>query len=148
MNPLRKLADFLGSFGLACLLLINLFLLTLFGTLYQVDGGLYEAQKHYFESWYVVGSSPLPHVLPGGLVTMGLLAVNLAVGGFVRLGKALARAPALNRKVSLYGVLVVHIGIALLLATVGLHGVMAFGVDGTLASFEDAWVLWPGTEGI
>jgi len=97
----------LGSYGLACVLLLDLFLLTLFGTLYQVEAGLFEAQKLYFESWFVVQRSPVPLVLPGGMLCMGLLAVNLFAGGFVRIQKS-------KRTV---GVMVVHTGIALLLAS-------------------------------
>jgi len=103
---LRRLLDVLGSFGLACALLLILFLLTLFGTLYQVEGGLYQAQKRYFESWLVVQRDPVPLILPGGLPTMGLLALNLLIGGLVRIRKSAATA----------GVIVIHIGIALMLA--------------------------------
>jgi hypothetical protein len=102
----RRVLDFLGSFGLACALLLNLFLLTLFGTLYQVEGGLFEAQKRYFESWLVVQRDPIPLILPGGLPCMGLLAVNLLVGGLVRIRKSARTA----------GVIVIHVGIALMLA--------------------------------
>ncbi|NOT30670.1 MAG: hypothetical protein HOP15_09520 [Planctomycetes bacterium] len=107
MTLVRRLLNGLGSFGLACLLLLDLFLLTWFGTLYQVEHGLHEAQKLYFESWFVVQSSPVPLVLPGGLLCMGLLALNLFVGGMVRIQKS-------KRTV---GVMVVHLGIALMLAS-------------------------------
>src|SRR6185436_21156360 len=96
-----------ASYGLACALLLDLFALTLFGTLYQVEAGLFEAQKRYFESWFVVQTTPVPLVLLGGVPCMGLLALNLFVGGFVRIQKA---------KRTL-GVLIVHVGIALLLAS-------------------------------
>jgi ResB-like family protein len=104
---LRRLLALLGSYGLACFLLLDLFLLTWFGTLYQVENGLFFAQKKYFESWFVVQSSPVPLVMPGGLLCMGLLAVNLFVGGLVRIQKS-------KRTI---GVLVVHVGIALMLAS-------------------------------
>lgn len=107
MGPLRKLLDMLSSMGLASALLLNLFLLTWFGTLHQVEAGLYQAQKLYFESWYVVQSSPVPLVLPGGLTTMGLLAINLLLGGLWRIQKSARTA----------GVIVIHVGIALLLAS-------------------------------
>lgn len=107
MTILGRLVRLLGSYGLACFLLLDLFLLTWFGTLYQVENGLFLAQKKYFESWFVVQSSPVPLVLPGGLMCMGLLAVNLFVGGLVRIQKSARTA----------GVLVVHVGIALLLAS-------------------------------
>jgi len=103
---LKGLVNVLASYGLACALLLNLFLLTLFGTLYQVEGGLFEAQKRYFESWYVVQSAPVPLILPGGLTCMGLLAINLFLGGLVRIRKSVATI----------GVIVVHVGIALMLA--------------------------------
>jgi len=103
---LKGIVDVLASYGLACALLLNLFLLTLFGTLYQVEGGLFEAQKRYFESWYVVQSAPVPLILPGGVTCMGLLAINLFLGGMVRIRKSAATA----------GVMVVHVGIALMLA--------------------------------
>jgi hypothetical protein len=106
-SAFSRLVHFLASFGLACLLLINLFLLTFFGTLYQVEGGLFEAQKRYFESWIVVQRDPIPLVMPGGLTCMGLLAINLFLGGLVRVRKS-------KRTI---GVIVVHIGIALLLAS-------------------------------
>ncbi|MSR63253.1 MAG: hypothetical protein EXS08_12495 [Planctomycetes bacterium] len=106
MKLVRGVIEVLGSFGLACALLLNLFLLTLFGTLYQVEGGLFEAQKRYFESWYVVQSTPVPLILPGGVTCMGLLAINLFLGGFVRIRKSAATV----------GVIVVHVGIALMLA--------------------------------
>ena len=53
------------SYGTACVLLVFLFLLTLFGTLEQVEHGLYEVQKKYFESWFLMHqlgpiSLPLP----------------------------------------------------------------------------------------
>ncbi len=107
MNLALRALRILGSFGLACVLLLDLFLLTLFGTLYQVEAGLFEAQKLYFESWFVVQHTPVPLILPGGLLCMGLLAVNLFVGGFVRIQKSKRTA----------GILVVHAGIALLLAS-------------------------------
>ena len=104
---IAKILDVLGSFGLVCALLLNLALLTFFGTLYQVDGGLYEAQKLYFESWYVVQRSPVPMVLPGGLFCMGMLAVNLFVGGLWRIRKSWRTA----------GVIVIHVGMSMLLAS-------------------------------
>ena len=77
------------SFGTVCVLLIFLFLLTLFGTLEQVEDGLYAVQKKYFESWFLVhdlGGVPIP--LPGGVLCMGLVAWNLVAGGLVRIRQA------------------------------------------------------------
>ena len=101
-----RVVDALSSFGLACLLLIFLALLTWLGTLEQVDKGLYDVQRRYFESLYVVHrAGPVPLPLPGGLLVMGLLAVNLVMGGIVRIRKGSATV----------GVLVAHVGILMLL---------------------------------
>ncbi|MFT6110946.1 MAG: hypothetical protein ACJA2W_003875, partial [Planctomycetota bacterium] len=47
----------LGSFWLATALLVNLFLLTWFGTLEQVDKGIHAVQAQYFESWIVLAKA-------------------------------------------------------------------------------------------
>ena len=103
---MRSLADVSSSFALSCTLLIFLALLTWLGTLEQVDKGLYDVQRRYFESLYVVHrAGPVPLPLPGGLLVMGLLAVNLVMGGIVRIRKGSATL----------GVLVAHVGILMLL---------------------------------
>ncbi len=103
---IRRLADVLSSFGLSCTLLIFLALLTWLGTLEQVDNGLYDVQRRYFESLYVIHrAGPVQLPLPGGLLVMGLLAVNLVMGGMVRIRKGTATL----------GVLVTHVGILMLL---------------------------------
>ena len=99
--------DFLSSYGLAALLLILLFLLTLFGTFAQVDHGIYMAQKKYFESWFVLHElGPIVLPLPGAMTCLSLLAVNLFLGGLIRIRK--------NK--STYGVIVIHLGIVVMLA--------------------------------
>ena len=103
---IRSLADVLSSFGLSCTLLIFLALLTWLGTLEQVDKGLYDVQRRYFESLYVVHrAGPVPLPLPGGMLVMAVLAVNLVMGGIVRIRKGTATM----------GVLVTHVGILMLL---------------------------------
>ena len=101
------LLGWLSSFGLAVFLLADMFLLTLFGTLEQVDRGLYEVQKDYFESLIVVHRmGPVAVPLLGGVLAMSLLAVNLLVGGLLRIRKSSRTA----------GIIVIHVGIAMLLA--------------------------------
>jgi hypothetical protein len=103
---LLGLVDVLSSFGLSCVLLIFLALLTWLGTLEQVEKGLYDVQSRYFESLYVIHrAGPVPFPLPGGMLVMGLLTVNLIVGGIVRIRKGAATV----------GVLVTHVGILMLL---------------------------------
>ncbi|MEZ5976094.1 MAG: cytochrome c biogenesis protein ResB [Planctomycetota bacterium] len=102
-NPVVRL---LGSYGLCITLLLLLLILTFAGTWYQVEAGLFQAQKRYFESWGLIQHlGPLRIPLPGGMLVMGLLAVNLLFGGFVRIRKSARTA----------GVLIVHTGIAMLL---------------------------------
>lgn len=110
-TPLGRVIARLGSYWLALVLLVNLFLLTWLGTLDQVGKGIYQVQKEYFESWYVVTAMPvwpgraLPLVLPGGMPTMGLLTVSLLIGGLVRIRKT-------RRTI---GVIIAHVGIALMM---------------------------------
>lgn len=104
---LNKLIRFLASYGLACVLLFLLLILTLFGTLEQVEHGLYGAQKKYFESWFVVHelSSWFFIPMPGAAPVMILLFFNLLLGGIIRAPK--------NWKQP--GMLIAHGGILLLL---------------------------------
>lgn len=104
---LKKTIDFLGSFGLAAVLLIMLCVLTLFGTLQQQYSTIEDVQNHYFESFFVVhhwgGKFPIPW--PGGMLLMSLLGVNLLIGGILRL--------RMGR--STVGVFIVHLGMVILL---------------------------------
>ena len=96
----------LTSFGLSCVLLITLGVLTWLGTLEQQQSGLFEVQQRYFESWLVVSryfGPPIP--LPGATLVMVVLFANLVLGGIVRMRKGWATA----------GILVTHCGILFLL---------------------------------
>lgn len=101
---LKPVVDFFGSLGLSCALLILLALLTYLGTIDQVDNGLFEAQKKYFES-FVVWNAIGPFPLPGAYLVMAVLFVNLVVGGIVRIRKSWATA----------GVIIGHVGILMML---------------------------------
>ncbi|MBN4071904.1 cytochrome c biogenesis protein ResB [bacterium AH-315-F18] len=95
-----------ASFGMAIILLLLLFMLTALGTWAQRFQSLHEVQRLYFESFVVVDHSfgfPLP--LPGVNLLLSLLALNLIMGGFIRIRKSLATV----------GVMVIHTGIMLLL---------------------------------
>jgi len=132
----------LSSMKLAVVLLVLLGLLTWLGTLAQIEDGLWKAQKEYFESWFLIADLELGWwgqplfagddgkgfvlriPLPGAYPVMALLFVNLLVGGMVRL-----RWRARNA-----GVLIVHVGIALLLLAGFVK--MEYSYSGGLALYE------------
>ncbi len=106
---LLRIGDFVGSFGLACVVLLHLAFLTWAGTLAQVQLGLHEAQRTYFDSIYFWQELPALGItipLPGAYIALAVLAVNLIVGGVIRLRKSRRTA----------GILIGHLGILLLLA--------------------------------
>lgn len=85
----QKLFRFCASYGFAVVILFFLLLLTLFGTLEQVNVGLFEAQKKYFESVFLVHYlfDVIPIPLPGVYLLLVLLFVNLVCGGIIRARK-------------------------------------------------------------
>ena len=104
--PPALLFRFFRSFGLATTVLSLLLLVTFLGTIEQVEHGLFESQKKYFESFFVSsidvacclramhipyqGSFDLPiYILPGGYLLMVVLGINMLLGGIVRLHKEL-----------------------------------------------------------
>ena len=125
----RKLAlaaDFLGSYGLSCILFVLLLLLTFLGTAEQVQSGLYEVQQRYFQSLIVVHwlFNVVPVPLPGAFLLLGILLVNLVIGGIARARKDWARC----------GILAAHIGIIVLLA--GGFAKFMYAETGHLTLFE------------
>lgn len=123
----RKIYRLLASYGLAGTLFVLLLILTFFGTLEQGEHGLYETQKKYFESLYVVHHlfGKIPLLLPGGYLLMSLLTINLIVGGIIRMRKGWRQA----------GILIIHVGILLLMA--GAFITHRFAVEGHLTLYEN-----------
>ena len=104
---LEKIAEVIGSFWLAITILSFLFVLVVIGTLEQTHTSLFEVQRRYFDSAFVihkVGGIPVP--LPGVYLLLVLLAVNLVVGGVVRLRK----------DATTWGILIAHLGILMMLS--------------------------------
>ena len=124
-----------SSFWLCCLLLLALFVLTIFGTLYQIDNGLHEAKEMFFHSWWISWHG-IP-IFPGGLLCMSLLCINLICGGFVRIKWRLRNT----------GVLLVHTGIVLLLLS-GLTKIITSEeghlsvVETDSSNFFESYTLW------
>lgn len=105
-----RLFKFFASFGLAVVIFILSFFLILFGTLYQVDHGLFEAQHKYFSSMFVIHMlGPVAIPLPGGYVLMVMLTINLVCGGLIRIRKNIRHL----------GVIIGHIGMLVLMISAG-----------------------------
>lgn len=93
----------LSSFWLATATLSLLLIVTYLGTLEQLEHGLFDSQVKYFESWFITsidvgcclramhiphqGAFNLPIIMPGGLLLMFILAINMTLGGLIRLKK-------------------------------------------------------------
>lgn len=126
MELLRKIYKFFSSYLLAVIVLVLLTLITLLGTLEQGELGLFTAVNKYFHSWFVVCDLlkfPLP--LPGGLLLMIILFINMTLGALVHVRKRFRGIPNL----------VSHCGILFLL-------ISAFV---TFVGKNDAYVaLFPG----
>lgn len=88
---------------LQVVLLAWLFVLVGWGTLYQVDQGLWAAQQRFFYSWFFWVAGFLP--LPGAKLTLAILTVTLLASMALRL--PLTRAKG--------GLWLIHLGLAVLL---------------------------------
>jgi hypothetical protein len=81
----------MASLRLTVVGLFLLMVLTIWGTLYQVDYGLYQAQHRFFQSWYFLAGGFFP--FPGAQLVMAVLFANLlaavvllAIRGRMRMG--------------------------------------------------------------
>ncbi|MCC5849433.1 MAG: cytochrome c biogenesis protein ResB [Verrucomicrobia bacterium] len=92
-----------ASIKLTVLCLFWLGVLTFWGTIYQVDHGIYQAQARFFDSLVFFGFGFIP--FPGGMLTMGLLFFNLLASFFVHY-QAGWKMP---------GLMLIHLGLLLLL---------------------------------
>lgn len=113
-NPYRKAFDLLSGFGLATILLLILGLLTWFATLEQIDNGLHQTLRKYFD-WRSpflvpeVNGKTVPLPLPGGYWVCALLFINMLLGGIIRIRKGWKHV----------GNLIAHFGILMMLVAAG-----------------------------
>ena len=123
----RLIYRFLTSFKLATVVLILMTVVTLLGTLGQVEHGLHAAKVKYFHSFFFTEKlwGTIPVILPGGLLLMILLFVNMTLGALVKVRKRWKGV----------GLLISHFGMLMLLA--GGFITWAFSTDGFMA-------LYPG----
>ena len=144
MSWTRLFVQALASLKITVLGLFLLLALTVWGTLYQADHGLFEAQERFYQSW-TFQAGPVP--LPGAQSVMVLLFVNLAAS-LLHL--------ALQRRLRL-GFLATHAGLALMLAAGGItfyfgrsaHLTLEEGQGSNVALSDQDWelALMPGRNG-
>jgi len=89
---------------LQILALLLLFLLTLWGTLYQVEHGLWASQQRFFYSWFFVSGGFFP--FPGAKLVLAYLFVSLLLVTVLRLSYRARKT----------GLILIHWGLLVLLA--------------------------------
>lgn len=100
----EAILKFFTSLRVTVVCLLCLIVLIFFGTLYQVDHGIWQSQQHFFYSWLVTWKS-IP-VFPGGQLVLGVLFVNLLAAMLFRMHLSWRSL----------GISLVHIGLLLMLA--------------------------------
>lgn len=127
-DALALLVRVLSSFGLATVVLLLFLLITFLGTLEQVEHGLYDSQRKYFESMFVwgidLGGTHVPVVLPGGGLLLVIFFINMVLGALRRIRKAPGKI----------GVLIAHLAMVFLLLSSFVE--FLFKKEGNLALFE------------
>ncbi len=101
---LKQLIKRLASLKITVVCLILFFILTAWGTVYQVENGLYQAQKRFFNSWVFLNFSWLP--FPGAQAIIWVLSINLFCAALLLKFKF---------KLRKIGILFIHYGLILLL---------------------------------
>jgi hypothetical protein len=104
-----RLIDFFSSLRLTVVCLFFGLILVFWGTLAQVDLGLYKAQNEFFRSfliyWGPKGATWKMPIFPGGYLVGGFLLINLVTAHFTRFKWT-------RKKI---GIWMVHVGVILLL---------------------------------
>lgn len=118
------LLNWISSLWLASALLIILTVLTLFGTLNQMEDGLYDSVSKYFSSFFFYDKLlGMPIVLPGAYLILAILCVNMTLGTLFRIRQNMKNA-------CLYGV---HFSILFLIFAGFIEE--RFKVEGSMALF-------------
>lgn len=115
-----------GSFDVTVICLLLLMVLTFWGTLYQVDYGLYAAQQKMFRTWFFTTLGFLP--FPGAKLVLWVAFINLVLAGLFKYVYSW-------RKI---GLLFIHYGLLLLIASAGFTYFFAQESSLTLAEGEAA----------
>jgi hypothetical protein len=102
-QPFIKAFKTLASLKLTVICLLIFTILVVWGTVFQADHGLYQAQQKFFHSWFFLLFGFIP--LPGTIMVMFVLSVNLVFSIIYRIGF----------KFRNIGNLITHLGIIILL---------------------------------
>jgi hypothetical protein len=127
MTTNNRFLKLFSSLQLTVVLLVLVMILVFWGTLAQVEQGLYIVQKHFFESWIVMLDTPLGFkvpVLPGGRTLGLLLLINLILAHSFRFKWSWKKV----------GIWLTHIGLILLLIGSGITSF--FAVESQMAIQE------------
>lgn len=141
MHPFRKklnrnpLIRIFSSVKITVVCLILLFILTLWGTIDQVNNGLYLAQARFFNSWVFTFWGFIP--FPGAQLVMWVLFINLFCAGLVRHVFHWSKA----------GIIITHTGLLLFFvaAFFTLHGVRESNItlmEGEASNVSNAYHNW------
>jgi hypothetical protein len=125
---LRKSIKILASLKLTVILIAILGVIVIWGTFYQVDHGIYAAQKRFFGSWFFLELLFIP--LPGIKTIITLLAINLLASG-VRV---------FSFRIEKFGILLMHLGTAILIVGAGIAASLINESTITLAEGESTSV--------
>ncbi len=104
MFLLQKIISFFLSIKLTVVCLLILSVLTVIGTLYQVEYGLYMARQRFFDSWIWWGLGFIP--FPGTQLVLALLFGNLMANMLWRFRYGWRQS----------GIILIHMGLILMLA--------------------------------
>lgn len=124
-NELGFIPKYLKQFAsikLTVVCLLFLVVLVFWGTIYQADHGLYQAQQKFFYSWYFLAFGFIP--IPGTVLIIFTLTLNLISSLFFRIGFRLSNI----------GNFITHTGLIILFLGGGLT--FFFSVESTLGMFE------------
>lgn len=128
LDAAKALLYYASSLGLAAILLIYLTVLTLLGTLNQVEDGLWDSVNKYFGSFFFSDNFfGVWIALPGGLLILSILFFNMLLGTIIRIA-------AKPKNILLFGV---HFGILFLLLAGFVE--MSYKTEGHMT-------LYPGLE--
>lgn len=134
---IRTTMSILASLRITVVGLLLLLVLTVWGTLYQAEHGLFQAQERFYQSWFFLIAGLVP--FPGAQTVMTIMFVNLAAS-IIHMSL---------RKRLTAGFVATHLGLAMMLAAGGItfylgrHADLSLeeGSASNVAISSEAWEL-------